>query len=146
MCIFICLLDSTKMSLPNQVRQHSSPFSGFPSLSAKLTVPQMSTLKASESSLNPHIYTHVTSSYFYSYQSCPLCVCFSSLLTSTKSLNSMCYLQQTGTPMMCQGPYRHCASKTAMKQTRKNRLPSHKVLQVEPWERHVNTSLPCDVI
>ena len=38
------------------------------------------------------------------------------------------------------------ASKTAMKQTSKNILPSHKVLQVKLWERHVNTSLPCAVI
>lgn len=58
------------------------------------------------------------------------------------SLNSMCYLPQIGAK-----DYTYTVQAiTAMKQTRKNRLPSHKVLQVEQWERHVNTSLPCDVI
>lgn len=32
-----------------------------------------------------------------------LCSCFS--LHAHGSLNSMCYIQQIGTPVMCQGPY-----------------------------------------
>lgn len=141
MCIFIFLLDSIRMSLPNPIRQHRSQPSGFPSLSGKLTISQMSMLKASDLSLIPHLYTHITSSYVYSYQSCPLCFCFSPPFHG--SLNSMHYIQQIGAPMMCQEPY---TVQAAMKHPRKKILPSHKVLQVKQWERHVNTSLPSDVI
>lgn len=120
MCIFICLPDSTKMSLPNQVRQRSSQFSGFSFTLRRINhspdeYAESLRIIPESSSLNP---CYILLSLFLPKLSS---VCFSSLLTSTKSLNSMCHLQQTRTPMMCQGPYIHCASKTAMKQTRKKK-------------------------
>lgn len=147
MCIFICLLDSTKMSLPNQVRQRSSQFSGFSFTLRKINhspdeYAESLRIIPESSSLNP---CYILLSLFLPKLSS---VCVSPLSSHPPRALIQCVIFNKQELLWCAKDHTYTvqAKQQWNKPEKKNRLPSHKVLQVEQWERHVNTSIPCDVI